>query len=89
MPLGSIRAEIIRDGVEDYEYLNILKERIKSLENSHNKNAYKTEIIEAKNVLIIPDNIVKSFTNYTQNPNDLQRYRIKVAHMIEKIKFLK
>ncbi|MDD2707432.1 MAG: DUF6067 family protein [Verrucomicrobiae bacterium] len=84
-PLGSVRAENIRDGVEDYEYFHILKERVEALKKAGAQDKRAAEVAEAEKLLAIPGHIVKALDDYTQNPADLHDYRRKVGDMIEKL----
>ena len=73
--LPSLRLENLRDGVEDYEYLMILK-KLAAMQN--NKQAEK--------LLQIPANVAKAVNQYSANPENLIEYRNKIALMIEKLK---
>lgn len=67
-PINSIRWEIIREGVQDYEYLSILKKKVGEE--------------KAKEYL---KGIVDDFTHYTQDPEKLERRRIEIGKMIERL----
>jgi hypothetical protein len=80
-PVPSIRLEILRDGIEDYDYFSILK---KEMENAPTS---KSRIVkEAGKLLKIPPEIYKDEKTYTKNPQDLIEYRKKLAQYIIDLK---
>ncbi len=79
-PVNSVRWEILREGVEDYEYFVLLEQAIKA---AGVKN--KTLAAEAAKLLEFPAALFTSGREYTKDPQDLLRYRNKVADMIEKL----
>ncbi len=74
----SIRLEAIRDGIEDYEYLALLKSLMASLPNE------KTLIAEAE-ILLSSAEVCRSMTDFTTSPEVILGYRQKVGDMIEKL----
>jgi hypothetical protein len=76
--LPSLRLENLRDGIEDYEYLTLLK---KLTANCRDKKLAN----EAKKLLKVPANVALAVNNYSTNPNDLIKYRNDIALMIEKL----
>lgn len=79
-PLGSLRLEIIRDGLEDYEYLWLLSRRLEEKKGGLDKET----IHEIKKILSI-ESITKTLTNYTLAPDRLLSERKRVAEMIERL----
>ena len=77
--LSSLRLENLRDGVEDYEYLVMLK---KLVENSPENMLTK----RAAELLQIPPQVAQSVNRYSADPENLMKYRNNVALMIEKLK---
>ena len=76
-PVDSIRWEMLRDGIEDYEYLTILRKQLKRLPaDSELRKKYQK-------LLILPKNIT-SLTEYTKNPADIENLRKIIAKTIEK-----
>ncbi len=76
-PVPSLRLEFLRQGLEDYEYLHLLKDIIDS------KPVIPARLTnEAKKLLEIPDDIFKDGKTYTRDPQKLYRYRKDVADMI-------
>ena len=82
-PLSSIRLEVLRDGIEDYEYLYLLKEKINELEASGKRCEELVE--EAKRLLVIDDSIIESPTSYTKDAERIYTRRERIAQQIEKI----
>jgi hypothetical protein len=82
-PVGSIRVEQVRDGLEDYDYLTLLKGKISQAKQK--KTVSPDVISKAEQILVIPTSIVKSRTEFTRNPNQYTEYRNQIGEMIEKI----
>lgn len=82
-PVPSLRLELLRDGLEDYEYLFILGEKIKQLEAKEINPALKAAVDRAKSLLDIDGSIVNSFTDYTDNPELIYKRRAVIAETIE------
>lgn len=81
-PYSSIRLEVIRDGVEDYEYLALLAElveRARALAPERRPALFET----AEGLCRVPDAITRSMTDYTKDPADLFDRRRRVADAIE------
>lgn len=79
-PIPTIRLEIIRDGIEDYEYFSILKSLIdKIVVTADNINM----INNARDLLNIPNSIVTSATVYSTNESIILNYRSQLADAIE------
>jgi len=80
--LPSLRLENLRDGIEDYEYLTMLKKRVEELK----KRQPESKIIaEAEKLLTVPPAVAKSVREYSADPEHLQQYRNAVAEMIVKL----
>lgn len=86
-PYPSIRLEMVRDGIEDFEYLALLNEliekvkKIKKYEGAEGKSI----IAAAKKLTAVPDYITKTMTDYTNNIDDITGRREKVGDMIEQL----
>jgi hypothetical protein len=80
-PVDSIRFEMLRDGIEDYEYLVMLERLLRE----------KEDRLPAKHVAIcgrrleIPESVTKDLTHFTTDPAPLGRHREAVARAIEKL----
>jgi len=77
-PVDSIRWEMLRDGIEDYEYLATLKRLIQAKGDkldATQRNAY-TALLE------VPADITKDMTTFTKDPAPVERHRDQVARAI-------
>jgi len=81
-PVNSIRWEMLRDGLEDYEYLWLLQSLIRSAKD---KGVAKAIIHEAEELLTIPDEISTHLTSFTTDPTVLLQHRRRMAEMIVKL----
>jgi len=77
-PVDSIRWEMLRDGIEDYEYLAILK---KLLEGKKDKIA-ADQRQEYAALLDVPQDITRDMTTFTQDPAPIESRRERVARAI-------
>lgn len=73
----SFRLELLRDGIEDFEYLKIL-ERLAG-ENPRKASA-------AKRLLQIPESIYKDESHYNKDPQAILQYRKRLAEAILRLK---
>jgi hypothetical protein len=80
-PVDSIRWEMLRDGIEDYEYMAILKRliRIHQTKLSSNQHQQYTELLN------VPESITKDMTHFTKDPSLVEEQRHKVAQAIEEL----
>lgn len=76
-PVDSIRWEMLREGMEDYEYFHLLKNIVSSgtLSDSQKQQAEK--------LLQIPDSVITSRTAYNKNPESMVAIRDAIAQFIE------
>ena len=81
--LSSIRFENLRDGLEDYEYLYLLSEKLKKVKNKCKNN--KKLIERAEDLLKINPFLVESIHHYTKQGEILLDIRKKIAECIEEI----
>ena len=85
-PLPSVRLALIRDGIEDYEYLYILQSRLDELLAKKSRSPEVLALTdEASTVLMVRENVVESLTKYTHDPAVLMTERRRVAELIERI----
>ncbi|MBM3335518.1 DUF4091 domain-containing protein, partial [Candidatus Sumerlaeota bacterium] len=80
-PVNSIRWELLREGIEDYEYFWLLRDLVEKAEKRG--TASSEQIARAKQLLTIPDSIARDQTHFTLDPLDLYRYREQLASAIE------
>jgi len=80
-PVNSIRWEILREGIEDYEYFVLLEKAAK------NAGPEKRALAEkAKALLNFPESLFKSGQEYSKDPKDLLEYRQKIARILEELR---
>jgi hypothetical protein len=78
-PVSSIRWEMIREGVEDYEYLYLLRDLIEK--NRDRRPA--DELAGYQALLEVPREITEDMTTFTTNPTPIYERRRAVAEAIE------
>lgn len=79
-PVPSLRLELVRDGIEDYEYFVILDNAVKKASKKRKDIAR-----EAEKLLTVPREIYTNETTYSKNPQDILAYRKKLAEYILKL----
>ncbi|MCA1756439.1 MAG: DUF4091 domain-containing protein [Bacteroidales bacterium] len=82
-PVPSFRLEQLREGIEDYEYLTLLKELASRLPQTavYNEKLYN----RAMDLITIPDSIFRDGKSYTKDAADLLNYRTEIALLIEEL----
>ncbi|MBS0010599.1 MAG: DUF4091 domain-containing protein [Bacteroidales bacterium] len=82
-PVPSFRLEQLREGIEDYEYLTLLKELASRLPQTavYNDKLYN----RALDLITIPDSIFRDGKSYTKDAADLLNYRTEIALLIEEL----
>lgn len=86
-PLPSIRLEIVRDGIEDYEYMVLLEKlvaRVGELPKYQTKGTASL-IRRAEELSKVPEYISKTALEYTKDPEDIASRRRDIANMIEQL----
>lgn len=81
VPLSSVRFECLRDGIEDYEYLWLLRETLKVARDK----APPALVERAERLLEVPDSVVTSLTRYTTDPEALLEARRNIALAIQEL----
>jgi len=79
-PVNSIRLEILREGLEDYEYFWLLNDLIQKV---YQQKGNIPVLHQAKKLLTVPESITSSLTNFSKNPDLIYTHRTKLAEMIE------
>jgi len=77
-PVDSIRWEILREGIEDYEYFRLLEKAVASAGGK-----LRARAAEARKLLSIPESVFKSARDYTKDPLVLLEHRRRVAEAIQ------
>jgi len=77
-PVESIRWEMLRDGIEDYEYLSILSNLLKDKKDklTTQQHAEYTALVE------VPEDITKDMTTFTKDPAPIEARRDRIARAI-------
>jgi Glycoside hydrolase 123, catalytic domain/Glycoside hydrolase 123 N-terminal domain len=78
-PVSSIRLEMIREGVEDWETLYILRELISQKRDKLTPD----EIKQYESLLKVPESITVDLTHFSTDPEPIYTQREKIAHAIE------
>ncbi len=84
-PVNSIRWEMLREGIEDYEYFYMLNEMVNRLKGTKEGIEFSSLIDEAAKYLSVPDDITSSMTSFTIDPKPIYNHREKIARMIEEL----
>ncbi|MDO5581294.1 MAG: DUF6067 family protein [Planctomycetia bacterium] len=79
-PVPSIRLEMIREGIEDYEMLVLLKKKL-----AERKDLSPARKAELEKLLEVPTEITSDWTRFTTDPQPIYRHRAKVAKAIEEL----
>ena len=87
-PIDSLRIEIFRDGMEDYEYIQILLGKLKVLRSQGLDEKYKDYFNSSKQVLTMDDSIVASMGQFTRDGEYLKSRRDAIARKIEEFRKL-
>jgi succinate dehydrogenase flavin-adding protein (antitoxin of CptAB toxin-antitoxin module) len=72
---------MLRDGIEDYEYLAILSRLLKAKEDKLTPQQRKkyTALLE------VPESITKDMTTFTKDPAPIEARRDRIARAIAKL----
>ena len=81
-PLTTIRLENIRDGIEDYEYYWLLRDLIAKAEQAPLSAEGKATVERARALLSVPDALLTSVTEYSEDPATLSLQREELATML-------
>jgi len=79
-PVNSIRWELLREGIEDYEYFKLLE---KAVREAPAKAAGAAR--DAATLLRFPDSLFKSGQEYTKDAGALLEHRRRIAEAVEKL----
>ena len=78
-PVSSIRWEMLREGVEDYEFLHLLRQRLEE-----KQGALSDERLQSwRKLLEVPPEITADMTTFTTDPAPIYERRRAVAEAIE------
>ncbi len=82
-PIPSIRWEMLRDGIEDYDYFAILDRLIAQAERTGKVPA--NLVAEARRLGVVPDAVVADGRTYSKDPGPLLAHRRKLGQRIERL----
>jgi hypothetical protein len=82
-PIGSIRLECVRDGIEDYEYFAQLAELLKRTHRPDAPPVPQTLLLQAGDLLEVPSEAVRSLTEYTLDPAVVLGIRETLGNTLE------
>ena len=80
-PVSSIRWEMLREGIEDFEMLWLLRDLLK--QKGSRLSSERRKAIEA--LLTVPPEITTDMTTFTKSPKPIYDHRSKVAQAIEEL----
>ena len=80
-PVSSIRWEMLREGIEDYEYLYLLRERLEQRRAS----LPAEEVRRIEGLLEVPEAITSTLTRFATHPAPIYERRAAVAEAIERL----
>jgi hypothetical protein len=79
-PVNSVRWEILREGIEDYEYFRLLEEAVRQASPAREGLAKRGEAL-----LRIPGRVFTSGREYAKDPRVLLGHRRRIAELLEKL----
>jgi hypothetical protein len=83
--IRSIRLEVIRDGIEDYDYFAILRGLVAEAERK--TQWLDADLLEtARRLLQVPDMIVATTSSFTDSPPTLLRRRAQLGNCISRLR---
>jgi len=80
-PVESIRWEMLRDGIEDYEYLAILSRLLEAKKDKLTPQQRK----KYSALLEVPESITKDMKTFTKDPAPIEARRDRIARVIAKL----
>jgi hypothetical protein len=80
-PVSSIRWEMLREGIEDYEFLYLLRERL----NKHRSKLKPEEAARYEALLEVPAEITRDLTTFATDPSPIYARRAAIAEAIERL----
>ena len=80
-PVDSIRWEMLRDGIEDYEYLAILRRMLAARGGKLSAPA----LARYEALLTVPESVTSDMTTFARTPGPIEARRHEVARAIEEL----
>ncbi len=81
-PIPTFRLENMRDGLEDFEYLTLLRSVTRVVNRCPTTPEQLAFVSSANALLSVPADVVASLTSYTRDPATLYSFRHQVAQKI-------
>ncbi|HET6386291.1 MAG TPA: DUF4091 domain-containing protein, partial [Armatimonadota bacterium] len=82
-PIDSLRWEMLRDGLEDYEYFRMLQDRITA---ARKRSVPASKLAATEALLQIPPSVLTGLTSYSADPRPMYAHRLRLAEAIEALK---
>ncbi|MDQ3814479.1 MAG: DUF6067 family protein, partial [Armatimonadota bacterium] len=79
-PINSIRWEMLREGIEDYEYFHLLRRQIEAAKKRGVKPA---SLAPFEQLLQVPPSVTSDLTTFSTSPQPIYEHREKLAEAIE------
>jgi hypothetical protein len=79
-PVDSIRWEMLRDGIEDYEYMVMLRDLLETRRSLPDNQRERFG-----SLLEVPGGITVDMTTFTTDPAPIERHRDRVARAIAEL----
>jgi succinate dehydrogenase flavin-adding protein (antitoxin of CptAB toxin-antitoxin module) len=80
-PASSIRWEMLREGIEDWEYLYLLRQLL----GTRRAKLTDEQVKHYEALLEVPDAVTKDMTTFTTDPAPIYARRAEVAEAIEQL----
>lgn len=80
-PVSSLRWEMLREGIEDYEYLYLLRDLLAK----HRDRLSPERAKQFESLLQVPETITRDMTTFTTDPVTIYTHRKAVAEAIEQL----
>ena len=88
-PWPSLRLEVVRDGIEDYEYLALLSRLVARAKALPPERRPAPEwLAEAEALCTVPDAISRTMTDYTDDPQPLLERRRRIGDALDRLTVL-
>ncbi len=75
-PHPSVRMKVLRDGIEDYGYLQLLRDNLKRLTTK--------DRAEARGILAVPQSVIMNPHYFSRNPQDMLSVRSRASALLVK-----
>jgi len=87
-PVDSIRTENFRDGMQDYELIQLLLDKLRVIRSKNLEGKYKAEFSQSIQLLTMDDTLIKDMWQFTKDGEILKSRRDAIAAQIDKLNHL-